>query len=188
MYSFPNLEPVHCYMSSSNLLLDLRSDFSGGRSGGLVFPSLEEFSTVCCDPYSQRFWRSQYHRYRCFSELPCVFNDPTYVCNLTSGSSAFSKTSLNIWKFTVHILLMSGLENFEHYFASVWDECNCAIVWAFFCIAFLWDWKENWPFPGQIRKLTFPDMTHSSLKTNLFGNSFPQSYLTLQVLDLHERL
>ena len=55
-------------------------------------------------------------------------------------------TELNIWKFTVHVLLKPGLENFGHYFASVWDECNCAVVWAFFGIAFLWDWKENWPF------------------------------------------
>ena len=47
----------------------------------------------------------------------------------------------------VHILLKPGLENFEHYFASVWDECNCAIVWTFFGIAFLWGWNENWPFP-----------------------------------------
>ena len=50
-------------------------------------------------------------------------------------------------KFTVHILLKPGLENFEHYFASVWDECNCAVVWGFFGIAFLWDWNENWPSP-----------------------------------------
>ena len=66
---------------------------------------------------------------------------------LISGSSAFSKTSLNIWKFSVHVLLKPGLENFERYFTSVWDECNCAVVWAFFGIAFLWDWNENWPFP-----------------------------------------
>ena len=50
-----------------------------------------------------------------------------------------SKSSLNIWKFTVHISLMPGLENFEHYFASMWDECNCAVDWTVFLIAFLWD-------------------------------------------------
>ena len=60
-------------------------------------------------------------------ELSCFFDDPTYVGNLISGSSAFSKSSLNIWKFIVHVLLKPGLENFEHYFASVWDECNCAL-------------------------------------------------------------
>ena len=63
-------------------------------------------------------------------EFPCFFYDPADVGNLISGSSAFSKTSLNIWKFTVHALLKPGLENFEHYFISVWDECSCAVVWA----------------------------------------------------------
>ena len=52
-------------------------------------------------------------------ELSCFFNDPADVGNLISGSSAFSKTSLNIWKFTVHVLLKPGLENLEHYFTSV---------------------------------------------------------------------
>ena len=76
-----------------------------------------------------------------FLELCCFSYDPTDVGNLISGSSAFSKSSLNIWKFMVHVLLKPGLENFEHYFANVWDECNCAVVWVFFGIAFLWDWK-----------------------------------------------
>ena len=79
--------------------------------------------------------------------LSCFFNDPADVGNLISGSSDFSQSSLNIWKLTVHVLLKPGLENFERYFASVWDECNCAVLWAFFGIAFLWDWNENWPFP-----------------------------------------
>ena len=63
-----------------------------------------------------------------FLELSCFFDDPTDVSNLIFGSSAFSKFSLNIWKFSVHILLKPGLENFEHYFTSVRDECNCAVV------------------------------------------------------------
>ena len=71
-----------------------------------------------------------------FSWNSHFFDDPTDVNNLTSGSSVFSKFSLNIWKFMVHILLKSGLENFEYYFASVWDECNCVVVWTFFGIAF----------------------------------------------------
>ena len=64
-----------------------------------------------------------------FLELSCFFSDPMDVGNLISGSSGFSKSSLAIWKFTVHVLLKPGLENFEHYFASMWDECSCAIVW-----------------------------------------------------------
>ena len=93
-----------------------------------------------------------------FLELSCFFYDPPDIGNLISGSSAFSKTSLNIWKFTVHVLLKTGLENFEHYFTSMWDECNCAIVWAFFDIAFLWDLNENWPFPVLWPLLSFPNL------------------------------
>ena len=63
-----------------------------------------------------------------FLELSCFFDDPADIGNLISGSSAFSKTSLNIRKFMVHVLLKPGLENFEHYFTSVSDEYNCAVV------------------------------------------------------------
>ena len=61
-------------------------------------------------------------------ELSCFFDDPADVGNLISGSPAFSKTSLNIWKFTVHILPLPGLEYFEHYFTSMGDESNCVVV------------------------------------------------------------
>ena len=93
-----------------------------------------------------------------FLELSCFFYDPADVGNLISGSSAFYKSSLNIWKFSVHVLLKPSLENFEHYFASMWDECNCAVVWAFFDIAFLWVWNENWPFPVLWPLLSFPNL------------------------------
>ena len=178
----------------------------------------------------------------------CFFDDPVDVGNLISGSSAFSKTILNVWKFTVHILLKpaataaaksrqscltlcepidgssigssvpgilqtrilewvaisfsnawkwkvkvkslsrvrllatpwtiayqappsmgfsrqvywSGLplplENFKHQFTSVWDECNCMVLWAFFGVAFLWDWNENWPFCVLWPLLNFPNL------------------------------
>ena len=95
-----------------------------------------------------------------FQELYCFFNDPADVGNLISGSSAFSKTSLNIWKFSVHVLLKPGLENFEPYFTSVsvWDEGSCVVVWAFFetnpqirvnsnilfiCLYLLWYWSHS---------------------------------------------
>ena len=93
-----------------------------------------------------------------FLELSCFFYDPVDVGNLISGSSAFSKTSLNIRKFTVHLLLKPGLENFEHYLASMWDECHYVVVWALFGIAFLWDWNENWPFPVLWPLLSFPNL------------------------------
>ena len=93
-----------------------------------------------------------------FLEVSCFFYDPTDVGNLISDSSGFSKSSLNIWKFMVHILLKPGLENFEHYFASVWDECNGVVIGTFFGIAFLWEWNENWPFPVLWPLLSFPNL------------------------------
>ena len=78
-----------------------------------------------------------------FWEFPCFFYDPTDVDNLIYGSSAFSKSNLNIWKFSVHVLLKPSLENFECYLDTVWNECNCVVVWTFFGIALLWDWNEN---------------------------------------------
>ena len=100
-----------------------------------------------------------------FVGLSCFFDNPMDIGNLISGSSAFSKTSLNIWKFLVHILLKPHLENFEHYFASMWDECNCAVVWTFFGIAFLKDWNENWPFPVLWPLLSFPNCWHIECST-----------------------
>jgi len=87
-----------------------------------------------------------------FLELSCFFNYPANVGNLISGSFAFPKTSLSIWKFTVHVLLKPGLENFEHYFTSMWDECNCDVVWTFFGIAFL-EWKL--PFSSPVATAEF---------------------------------
>ena len=100
------------------MLPDLHTGFSRGRSGGLVFPSLSEFSTLYCDPYKD-FGIVKKAEIDVFLELSCFFDDPADVRNFISGSSAFSKTSLYIWKFTVHVLLKLGLENYEHYFTSV---------------------------------------------------------------------
>ena len=93
-----------------------------------------------------------------FLELSWFFDDPKDVGNLISGSSAFSKSSLNIWKFTVHVLLKPDLEISEHYFTSVGDECICLVVWAFFGTAFFWNWNENWPFPVLWPLLSFPNL------------------------------
>ena len=76
-----------------------------------------------------------------FLKLSCFFYNPTAVGNFISGSSF--KSSLNIWKFSVYILLMSGLENFDPYIASVLDKYNCEVVSTFFGTTFLWDLNEN---------------------------------------------
>ena len=147
----------------------------------LFFPPAQNFKTECPEAWGILFlkrqpfviilegnllWvlRKRFDECICPKETPKLyselkfFHNPTDVGNLISGSSAFSKTSLNIRKFTVHILLKPGLENFEHYFTSMWDECNCAVVWTFFGIAFLRDWNENWSFPVLWPLLSFPNL------------------------------
>ena len=78
-----------------------------------------------------------------FLEFPCFFYDRMDVCNLISGSSTFSESSLYNWKISDHILLKTSLKDFEHYLDSMWNECNCTVVWTFFGTTFLWDWNEN---------------------------------------------
>ena len=85
-----------------------------------------------------------------FLEFPCFFYDLTDVGNLISGSSAFPKSSLYIWKFLVHLLLKPSLKDFEHSLARMWYEDNC--VWTFFGIAL---------FLGLEWQLTFPVCSHS---------------------------
>ena len=157
MYSFSYLKPVCCSMSSSNYCFLTCIQISQEADQVVWYSHLFQNFPVYCDPHSQGF-DSQKSRNRCFLEFSCFFDDPADVGNLISVSSAFSKTSLNIWKFMVHVLLKPGLENFGHYFTSVWDECNCAVVWAFFGIAFLWFWNENWPLPVLWPSLSFPNL------------------------------
>ena len=78
------------------------------------------------------------------------------VGSLISASSSFSKPCLYIWMFSVHVLLKPSLKDFEHNLASMWNECNCAVVWTFFGIALTWDRNENWPFPVLWPLLSFP--------------------------------
>ena len=84
-----------------------------------------------------------------FLELSCFIDDAADVGHLISGSSGFSKTSLNIWKFMVYVLLKHGLDIFVHYSTSVWDECYCAvslnILWHCLCLGL--EWKLTFPNP-----------------------------------------
>ena len=98
------------------LLPDLLTDFSRGRTDSLVFPSLTQFVVINT---VKGFGIVNKAEIDVFLELSCFFDDPSDTGNLISGSSAFSKSNLNIWKFTVHVLLKPGLESFEHYFASM---------------------------------------------------------------------
>ena len=107
------------------LLLVPHTDASQGRSSGLIVPPLEEFFIVCCNSYGQGYGISNIAEVDDFLELSCFFDDPTDAGSLISGSSVFSKSCLNIWKFMVHVLLKPCLKNFEHYFASMCCCCCC---------------------------------------------------------------
>ena len=146
MNSFFWLEPVCCSMSSSNccFLTCIQISQEAGQvvSYSHLFMDIPQFIVI---HKVKVFGIVNKAEIDVFLELSCYFDNPADVGNLISGSSAFLKSSLNIWKFMVHVLLKPGLENFEHYFTSVWDECNCAVVWAFFAL----------PFFGIGMKLTF---------------------------------
>ena len=156
MYTFPNFEPVYS-MSSSNCCFLTCIQISQ-EADKVVWYShlLKNFPQFVLIHTVKGFGVAS--EADVFLKFPCFLYVPLNVGSLISGSSAFSKSGLNICKFMVQILLKPGLENFEHYFTSVWDECNCAVVWAFFGIAFLWDWNENWPFSILWPLLNFPDL------------------------------
>ena len=159
MYSCSYLEPVCCSMSSSNsCFLTCIQISQGAGQVGWYSHLLKNFPQFVVTNTVKGFGIVSKAEVDVLSGLLCFFNDPADVGNLISSSSAFSKINLNICKFTVHVLLKPGLENFEHYSTSVWDECNCAVVWAFIGIVFLWDWNENWPFPVLWPLLSFPDL------------------------------
>ena len=150
MYSFPYLELVFCSMASFNCCFLTCTQISQ-EAGQVIWDShlLKNITQFIVIHTVKGFGIVNKAEIDVFLELSCIFDDPTDVGNLISGSSSFSKSSLNIWNFTVHVLLKPGLENFEHYFTSVWEECNCVVVWILFGIAFLWDleWKLTFSSP-----------------------------------------
>ena len=158
MYSFPYLKSVCCSTSSSNCCLLTCVQISQ-EAGQVVWYSHLLNLAQCVVIHTVKGFgivnKAEVDVFLVFSRF---FGDPEDVGNFVSGSSAFSKTSLNIWNFTVHVLLNPALENFEHYFTIMWDEYNCAVVWTFSDIAFLWDWNENWPFPVLWPLLSIPNL------------------------------
>ena len=159
MYAFPNLKPVRCSMSSSNWCFStcIQVSQEAGKEVWYshLFKNYPQFVAI----YTVKgFSVVNDAEVDILLEFSCIFYDPTDVGNLISGSSAFSKSNLYLWKFSVHVLLKPHLENFEHYFVSMWDECNCAIAWTFLGTALLWDWDENWPFPVLWPLLCFPNL------------------------------
>ena len=162
MYSFSYLEPVCCFMLISNCCF-LTCIQVSQEAGQVVwyshlFQSFPVFGFFFLVHSVKGFVVINKAEIDVFLELSWFFDDPAEVGNLISGSSDFSKSSLNIWKFTVHVLLKPGLENFEHFFASVWDKCNCAVVWILCHCLFL----------GLEWKLTFSSPVATPVSQNLF--------------------
>ena len=157
MYSFPNLEPVHCSMSASNccFLTCIQISQEAGKVvwHSHLFKNLPQFVVICL---VKGFSIVSEAGVNVLLELSCFFYVPVDVGNLISGSSAFYKSSLYIWKFLVHVMLKTSLKHFEHYLVRRENEHICLIVWTFFGVAFLWDWNENWPFPVLWPLLSFP--------------------------------
>ena len=157
MYSFPDLEPVCCPVSSSNCCFLTCIQIS------------QEAGQVIC--YFHLFknspWFAVIHTVKgicivneadVFLELPCFLHEPMNVDNLISGSPASSKPCLYIWKLLVHVLLKSSLKDFEHNLARMWNKHNCTVVWTFFGIFFSFGLEWKWTFLVLWPLLNFPNL------------------------------
>ena len=137
MYSFPNLEPACCSMSDSDCCfltcIQISQEIGKVVWYSRLFKNVPQFVVIHT---VKGFSIINKVEADVFLEFSCFFYDTTDVGNLISSSSAFSKSSLYIWKFMVHILLKPSWENFERCIVGMWDERNCVVVWTFFGIAF----------------------------------------------------
>ena len=159
MYSFPNFELVHCSMFSSNCCFLTCTQVSQEADEVIWYSSLfKNFLQFVVIHTVKGFSVVSEAEVDVFLEFLCFFYDPTAVGSFIFSSSALSKSSLNMWKFSVHTLLKPNLKGFKHDLASIWNECNCAIVWTFFGITLIWDWNVNWPFPIMWPLLSFQNL------------------------------
>ena len=140
MYSFNNMEPVCCSMSNSNCCFLTCVQISQ-ETGKVAWYShlLKNFPQFVVIHIVKGFCVVNKAEVDVFLECCCFFNDPVDVGNLISGSSAFSKSSLNTWKLLVHLLLKPGLENFEHYFAT-WMQLFRSLNILCHCLSLEWKW------------------------------------------------
>ena len=129
MYSFSYSEPVCCSMSSSNCCFLTYIQISQEAGQVVWYSHLFQNFTVCGDTHVKAFCVVNKTKVDVFLELSCFFNDPADVDNLISGSSAFSKTSLNIWNFSVHILLKPNLDNLASSFFGIGMKTAFPALW-----------------------------------------------------------
>ena len=154
MYSFPSFEPGYFSMSSSNCCF--LTAYRKHVKWSIIPVSLRQQFVVICTVKGCSIINET--KVDIFLEFSFFSYGPMVVCNLIFCSSAFSKSSLYIWKCSFHVLLQPSLKDFEHYLASMWNKCYCAIVWTFFDIALFWDQNENRPFPVLGPLLSFPNL------------------------------
>ena len=116
MYFFANFEPVYCFMSSFNHYFLTCTQVSQETGRVVWYSYLFKNFPVCCEPHKD-FRLVDEAEVDVFLEFSCFFDDPVDVANLISGSSTFPKSSLYIWKSSVHVLVKPSLKDFEHYLA-----------------------------------------------------------------------
>ena len=148
MYSVPNSEPVHCSMSGSNCCfltcVQVSQEAEKVVQYSHFFQNCPQFVEI---HKVKGFGVVNEAEVDIFLDFPCFFYDPVNVGNLISDSSAFSKSSLYLWKSLVYALLKASLNGFWALPASMWNEHSCIVVRRFFGIALLWDWNflVLWP-------------------------------------------
>ena len=141
------------------MLLDLNTGFSGDWKVVWYFHLLKNFQFVVIYTVTVKgFIVVSEAEVDVFLALLCFLYSTTIIRNLISDFSAFSKPSLYIWKFLVHVLLKPSLKEFEHNLTSMGNEHSCIIVWTFFKTAFLWNWNENWSLQVLWPLLSFPNL------------------------------
>ena len=152
MYSFPNFEPDHCSMSGSNCC-SLTCKWDSQETGKVVWYShlFQNFLQFVVIHTVKGFSIVNEAEVDVFLVFSCFLDDPTDFGNLISGSLPFSKSTLNIWKFSIHVLLKSSLKDFEHYLASMWNEHilhgSLNILWH--CLSLELKWKMTFSSSGK---------------------------------------
>ena len=137
-YSFPNFEPVHCSMSSSDccFLTCIQVSWETNKViwFSYLFKNFPQFVVICT---VKGFSVINGAEVDIFMEFPCFLHDSVNVGSLISSYSDFSKSCLYVWKFSIRVLLKPSLKDFEHNLARMWSECNCMVLRTFFGIALL---------------------------------------------------
>ena len=156
MYSFPSFELICCSISDSNCCFLTHTQVSQ-KTGKVVWYShlFKNFPQFVVSHTVKGFSIANEAKVDVFLEFPCFFHDSTDAGNLISGSSAFSKSSLYIWKFLVQVLLKPSFWALPCYHVKWVQLCgSLTILWHFV----LWDWNENWLFAVLWPLLSFPNL------------------------------